>query len=75
VSALEGLAKPDPAIYRLAAERLGLLPEQCVFIDDSEPNVFAAREVGMAGVHFRVHRGDDLAGQLAALGVTPRAEF
>jgi putative hydrolase of the HAD superfamily len=71
-SAEVGLAKPDPAIYRLAATRIGLPPEACVFVDDFEPNVEAARAVGMAGVFFRVDRGDDLAAQLAALGVRPR---
>jgi putative hydrolase of the HAD superfamily len=71
VSAVVGLAKPEHAIYRLAANRLGLPPEQCVFIDDMERNVAAAREVGMAGIHYRVHQSDDLAAQLAGLGVTP----
>jgi putative hydrolase of the HAD superfamily len=70
-SAEIGLAKPDPAIYRLAAERLGLPPEACVFVDDFEPNVAAARAVGMQGVFFRVDRGDDLRTQLAALGISP----
>lgn len=70
-SAVVGLAKPDHRIYRLAAERLRLPMEECVFIDDAKRNVEAAREVGMAGVHFRVHRGDDLAAQLAELGVRP----
>jgi len=71
-SAEVGLAKPDPAIYRLAAERLGLAPAACVFVDDHEPNVQAAREVGMAAVLFRIDRGHDLAGLLAELGVRPR---
>lgn len=70
-SAAVGMAKPDHRIYHLAAERLGLPPEECVFIDDLERNVTAAREVGMAAVHFRVHKGDDLATQLAELGVRP----
>ena len=70
-SAVVGMAKPDHRIYRLAAERLGLEAGECVFIDDSDRNVAAAREVGMAAVHFRVHRGDDLAAQLAELGVRP----
>lgn len=68
-SADVGMAKPDHRIYKLAAERLGLPPGQCVFIDDAERNVEAAREVGMAAVHYRVHQGDDLAAQLAELGV------
>ena len=70
-SADEGMAKPDHRIYRLAAERLSLPPDECIFIDDAERNVEAAREVGMAAVHFRVHQGDDLPAQLAELGVQP----
>jgi putative hydrolase of the HAD superfamily len=70
-SAEVGMAKPDHAIYRLAAAQLELPPEACVFVDDLEANVTAAREVGMAGIYFRVDRGDDLTAQLAALGVTP----
>ncbi len=69
VSADVGMAKPDPRIYALAARRLGLAPEECVFIDDLEPNVQAARDGGMAGVHFLVDQGHSLEEQLAALGV------
>ena len=72
-SADVGLAKPDPAIYRLAAERLGLTVEECLFIDDMERNIVAAREVGMTAVHFRVHEGDKLAEQLAEHGIVPAA--
>ena len=68
-SAVVGMAKPDHRIYKLTAERLELPTDQCVFIDDAEKNVEAAREVGMAAVHFRVGRGDNLADQLAELGV------
>ena len=70
-SAAVGMAKPDQRVYLLAAERLGLAAEVCVFIDDFEGNVNAAREVGMTGIHYRVHRGDDLAAQLGKLGVRP----
>ena len=52
VSALVGLAKPDPAIYRLALERLGTAPEVTVFVDDYEPNVEAAAALGIRGIHF-----------------------
>lgn len=72
-SAAVGMAKPDHRVYKLAAERLGLPPEECLFIDDHEGNVEAAREVGMAAVHFRVHRGDDLAAQLAEHSVRAAA--
>jgi putative hydrolase of the HAD superfamily len=73
VSAEVGAAKPEPAVFTMAARRLGLEPGQCVFVDDWEVNVEAAREVGMQAVLYRVDRGDDLRAQLAALGVTPRA--
>jgi len=51
ISGEVGLRKPDPAIYRLAAERLGLPPTEVVFVDDLMPNVRAAVAVGMVGVH------------------------
>jgi FMN phosphatase YigB (HAD superfamily) len=66
------MAKPDPAIYAIAAERLGLEPAACVFIDDLDRNVEAARAAGMSAVHYRVHHNDDLASQLAELGVRPQ---
>ena len=68
-SAVVGVAKPKHEIYELAAKRLELPVEECVFIDDAERNVTAAREVGMMAVHFRIHHGDVLAAQLAELGV------
>jgi putative hydrolase of the HAD superfamily len=52
-SARVGLAKPDPRIYRLAAELAGAPPERCLFVDDSEENVEAAAALGMRAVHFR----------------------
>jgi HAD superfamily hydrolase (TIGR01509 family) len=41
-----GLAKPDPAIYALTTERLGLAPGQVAFLDDNRANVDAARAFG-----------------------------
>lgn len=52
VSAEVGLAKPDPRIYQLALERLGVQPAEAVFVDDFEDNVAGARWVGMQAVHF-----------------------
>jgi 2-haloacid dehalogenase len=57
VSAEERLLKPDPAIYRVLLDRNGLLAESCLFIDDSEKNVVAARAVGMRAHHFRGAEG------------------
>ena len=53
ISGLVGLAKPDPAIYRLAAARIGVPAARCFFIDDLAENVEAARTTGMGGHHFQ----------------------
>lgn len=47
-----GVAKPDPRAYRVCAERLGVDPADVLFIDDTERNVLAARETGMAAEVF-----------------------
>jgi putative hydrolase of the HAD superfamily len=52
ISGEVGMRKPEPGIYRLAADRLGLEPAQCVFVDDLGPNVKGAVGVGMVGVKF-----------------------
>ncbi|MCW5952758.1 MAG: HAD-IA family hydrolase [Propionibacteriaceae bacterium] len=52
ISGVEGIVKPDPAIYRLACQRLGVMPEQAVFVDDTAANAIAASEVGLTGLHF-----------------------
>jgi epoxide hydrolase-like predicted phosphatase len=48
-----GLHKPQPEIYLLAAERLGIEPGQCVFVDDLAENVAGAEAVGMTAVRHR----------------------
>lgn len=52
ISHVVGLRKPDPAIFELAAAKLGLAPQDCVFVDDTVGHVKAARELGMSAVHF-----------------------
>ena len=52
-SAFVGMRKPDPEIYELTLERLGLPGEACLFLDDLDVNVEAARAFGMRAVHFR----------------------
>jgi len=46
-SAIEGVRKPDPKIYLLTAERLGVLPGQCLYMDDVPANTDAAAALGM----------------------------
>lgn len=53
ISAEVGMIKPDPRIYRLAAEKLGVAPEACVFFDDHEVYAQAARDAGMHGLYYR----------------------
>jgi len=69
ISHLEGIRKPDPAIYALGAERIGLPPEDCVFVDDLPGNLKPARAMGMATV---VHRsaGETVPQLEELLGVT-----
>jgi HAD superfamily hydrolase (TIGR01509 family) len=47
-----GLRKPSPRIYELTAARLGLGPAECLFVDDTEYNLRAARELGLGTLHF-----------------------
>jgi putative hydrolase of the HAD superfamily len=46
------VAKPDPAIYRYALEKLGTRPEEILFLDDRPANVEAAVAMGMKGLVF-----------------------
>lgn len=57
-----GLAKPDPRIFLLAAERAGLSPQELLFVDDSRRNTDAAAALG-----FDVHLFDDPAALQPAL--------
>lgn len=52
ISGYVKMAKPDHDIYKYLLRQYGLLPEECVFLDDREENVAAAREVGMEGIVF-----------------------
>jgi putative hydrolase of the HAD superfamily len=52
-SGFVGMRKPDPEIFALTLARLDLPAGACVFIDDLEHNVVAARECGLHAVHFR----------------------
>ena len=51
ISGEVGIRKPDPEIYALAAERLGLPPQEIVFVDDIQHNLPPAEEIGMSTVH------------------------
>jgi putative hydrolase of the HAD superfamily len=53
ISAEVRMRKPEERIFRLAAERIGLPPQQCVFVDDIAENITAAEAIGMIGIHHR----------------------
>jgi putative hydrolase of the HAD superfamily len=53
ISAEVHLHKPQPEIYRLAAERLAEPPERCVFVDDLPENCAGAEAVGMTAIQHR----------------------
>ena len=53
ISSEVGLMKPDPEMYHLTLERLRILPQEAIFIDDKENNVIGAQAVGMVGIQFK----------------------
>ena len=52
-SAFVGCRKPEPRIYEITLERLGLPASACLFVDDIADNCEAARALGVTAVHFR----------------------
>jgi putative hydrolase of the HAD superfamily len=62
------LVKPDPRIYELMATQLGLLPDECVMIDDVEANVLGAKDAGMQGIVYQSN--GQVARELEQLNVT-----
>jgi putative hydrolase of the HAD superfamily len=46
-----GLRKPEPEIFRLAADRLGFPPNACVFVDDVARYLAPARDLDMGTIH------------------------
>jgi putative hydrolase of the HAD superfamily len=62
-SSVEGLRKPDPRIYILTCERLGVTPSEAVFLDDIGSNLKAARALGMTTI--KVDRPEQALEELA----------
>jgi putative hydrolase of the HAD superfamily len=71
-SAFVGMRKPDPEIYALTVERLGVAAGECLFVDDVERNCEAARSGGMSAVVYR-DAEQAIAEIRAALGSAGRA--
>ncbi|MEV4092887.1 HAD family hydrolase [Streptosporangium saharense] len=53
ISGEVGMRKPEPGIFEYALGALGLTGPECVFVDDAEANVTAARALGIVGLHHR----------------------
>jgi putative hydrolase of the HAD superfamily len=64
-SAVVGLRKPDPRIYALVCEKLGVAPARVAFLDDIGRNLKPARELGMATI--KVEEPDRALAELGAL--------
>ncbi|HEX2435852.1 MAG TPA: HAD family phosphatase [Solirubrobacterales bacterium] len=78
ISGEVGLHKPQAEIYLLAAERLGVEPRTCVFVDDLRENVHGAEEVGMTAILHRapeatVARLEELLGITVPASRRPRS--
>jgi epoxide hydrolase-like predicted phosphatase len=71
ISCEVGMRKPEPEIFRHAAELIGLPPAACVFVDDVEANIVAAQACGMTGVHHEdpVATTERVAGLLGISGI------
>ncbi len=68
-----GAAKPDPAFFAEAARRIGAAPAAILFVDDTEPNVVAARDAGLAAEQWCLDDGQDaLLALLARHGIAAR---
>ena len=66
----DGVLKPDPRAYELMAQRMGVDPSECVFVDDQPGNLAGAEAVGMRSVHLDpVDPGPGFAKARAMLGL------
>jgi epoxide hydrolase-like predicted phosphatase len=73
ISAEEGIRKPARRMYELGAERAGVAPERCVYVDDLPFNLTPAEELGMATVHH-TSAEKTIPALEALLGMSLRAE-
>jgi 2-haloacid dehalogenase len=71
VSGREGVAKPEPAIFRRLLDRFGLTPSTTLMIDDTNENLEAASKLGIQTVLFR--SSCQLRAELEVAGVLPRS--
>jgi len=53
ISGAVGHIKPEPEIYDILLEKIGKPAQECLFIDDSLPNIKQAEKLGIHGIHFQ----------------------
>lgn len=53
ISGAVGYVKPEPEIYQILLEKVGKPAHECLFIDDSLPNIQQANKIGFATIHFQ----------------------
>lgn len=65
------MIKPDPDIYKRLIERYGLVPEECIFIDDIAENVEAAKALGIHGIQFKGYENsyDEIMSKLSCCSI------
>ncbi len=68
ISGFEKKVKPDPAFFHELLDKAKLNPQECIFIDDQEENIHAARKLGMTAIHFKEKRIRGLLRQLKEHG-------
>ena len=61
------MIKPDALIYEEILKQYNLIPKECVFIDDTLPNITAAQNLGIHGIHFK--NREQAVAELETLGV------
>ena len=67
ISAEVGMSKPDPQIFQLFAQQLGVETTELIFIDDSENSLISAKEVGYTPILYTGY--EELEEQLQNLGI------
>lgn len=65
ISGEVGYVKPEPEIYEIMLEKIGKPAQECLFIDDSLPNIQQAQKMGFETIHFE--SAEQLAGKLREL--------
>jgi len=67
ISGEVGHVKPEPEIYHLLLEKIGRPAQECLFIDDSLPNIQQSKKMGFEAIHFE--SPEQLAGELKSMNL------